>query len=72
MHCSEDSTSTLDVVRKALVEFVEKNKNRRTDESTVQDKVTPSVAMEMVLAAYYRGLIDQVCMMDLIRFCIFR
>ena len=51
---------------------MEKNKDHPTDESTVHDKVTPSAAMEMVLAAYYRGLIDQVCMMDLFRFCIFR
>ena len=70
MHCSEDSASTIDVVRKALVEFVEKNKDPN-DESTGHEKVTPSAAMEMVLAAYYRGLIDQVCMMNLIRFCIF-
>lgn len=58
-HCTEGSVSTLDSVRKRLFEFVEKSKDHPPDGTTTHERVTPSAAMEMVLAAYYRGLIDQ-------------
>ena len=71
-HCIEGSVSAVDNVRKSLMEFVEKNnKNHPTHGSTANQRATSSAAMEMVLAAYYRGLIDQVCMMELCREWIF-
>lgn len=53
----------LEGIQRSLDEFLEQGKGDVGSSSRSNDHCSTSTIMEMVLAAYYRGLIDQVSML---------
>jgi hypothetical protein len=63
-HVSSTDSSAVTDIKKALAEFVEQNKiDDKPPPAEEKERVRSSAVIEMVLAAYYRGLIDVVSSM---------
>ncbi len=57
---SDSSYTAVVNVRSSLAKFEQKKEANERSTSKTKECVSPSALMEMILAAYYRGLIDQV------------